>query len=53
MAPDSGDAELHAVIAERVRAVRAKDVDGLLAAYAPDVATFNMASGEALLGLKP
>jgi uncharacterized protein (TIGR02246 family) len=42
MTPSPGDAELHAVIAERVRAVRAKDVEGLLSGYAPEVATFDL-----------
>jgi ketosteroid isomerase-like protein len=35
-------AELRAGIEERVRAVRAKDVDGLMAAYAQDVVTFDL-----------
>ena len=35
-------AELHAGIEERVRAVRAKDVDALMAAYAPEVVTFDI-----------
>ena len=36
------EAELRAGIEARVRAVRAKDVESLLAAYAPGVATFDM-----------
>ena len=36
------DARIRAQIAERVRAVRAKDEGGLLALYAPDVVTFDV-----------
>ena len=35
------ETDLRAGIEARVRAVRAKDVEGLLRAYAPDVATFD------------
>jgi uncharacterized protein (TIGR02246 family) len=41
MATDD-EKELRAGIDERVRAVRAKDADALLGAYAPDVMTFDL-----------
>ena len=41
-APDSADAQIRAHIEARVRAVRSKDVEGLLAGYADDVRTFDM-----------
>jgi len=37
-----GETEIRAGIADRVRAVREKDVEGLLAHYAPEVATFDL-----------
>jgi uncharacterized protein (TIGR02246 family) len=48
--PSSSEAEIRALIAERVRAVRKKDVDLLMAGYAPDVATFDLVVPIANLG---
>ncbi|HEX7243912.1 MAG TPA: SgcJ/EcaC family oxidoreductase [Longimicrobiaceae bacterium] len=38
----SDESEIRALIEERVRAVRAKDVDGAMASHAPDVAMFDV-----------
>jgi len=38
----SAEAELRALIDERVRAIRAKDVAAVLAVYAPDVLSFDL-----------
>src|SRR4051812_4323375 len=38
----TAEAELRALIDERVRAIRAKDVDAVLAVYAPDVLVFDL-----------
>jgi uncharacterized protein (TIGR02246 family) len=42
MASTDDEASVRAVIDARVRAVRAKNVDGVLASYAPDVVTFDL-----------
>jgi sulfate adenylyltransferase large subunit/uncharacterized protein (TIGR02246 family) len=41
-ATSADDAAIHAAIEERVRAVRTKDLDGLMSAYATDVVAFDL-----------
>jgi uncharacterized protein (TIGR02246 family) len=38
----TGEAEIRALIEDQAKAVRAKDVDGLLSNYAPDVVVFDL-----------
>jgi ketosteroid isomerase-like protein len=45
------DEAIRAEIEKRVRAVRAKDVDGLMAGYSPEVATFDIVAPLANWGL--
>ncbi len=44
MARMSDETELHVLIDNRVRAVRAKDLEGVLSSYAEDVVTFDLLS---------
>lgn len=41
--PDAGEAPLRQLLADRVRAIRAKDVEAVAAQYDPDVVLYNLA----------
>jgi ketosteroid isomerase-like protein len=42
MTPTTNDAEIRERIATSAQAIRAKDIDALMAHYAPDMVTFDM-----------